>query len=596
MDWTCNVCGWALKDAKNWDSDSICPLCERKGDESAAAGVEHQWMSSSDAVKALIEGRSLEGVFVQQLRLDDLKLENMRLVDCIVLHLSALRVHISGDADCSGTRFVRRAVLGGLRIEGNLDFSGAQIDAMSVRGARVGGDLSFEEAKVGEALYISGVVVEGFSSLRSADVAGEVHIGESLFKDEVDLTGATILGPTTIDATHFERGLELRDVSCLGSVELDSLELSGWVDMLGADFHRPVRFHTTSFHRGVDLQYAHFRDSLDAQNVEFKGEAYLRHARIDGNFSLQHSRCDERVDLREVEVLGTTRFEEVQFRKGVYLSRSHVRGQLEWKMVSIDDRLRATHLSVEGPFSLLNCKLRGDVELACAHLEKELDLTGTEIRGELDLCSARIGKSADLAQLKLLGGLRIKGLKAPDLNVELEQVVTNLSSERQREWATAAEEWQLLQDAFERRKRSSDFDEAFLKTRQMLRRSASRGLGRIWRVLELVLVEWGTGYGTRPARVLGLSAAIILLFAALYSGFTGAIIFEGSELQEVGFHAARFVDYIYFSIVTFTTLGYGDMHPSYYGNLKYIVAMEAFVGAFLMALFAGTLARKIIRQ
>jgi hypothetical protein len=94
MDWTCNVCGWALKDAKNWDSDSICPLCERKGDERAAAGVEHQWMSSSDAVKALIEGRSLEGVFVQQLRLDDLKLENMRLVDCIVLHLSALRVHM----------------------------------------------------------------------------------------------------------------------------------------------------------------------------------------------------------------------------------------------------------------------------------------------------------------------------------------------------------------------------------------------------------------------------------------------------------------------------------------------------------------------
>ena len=46
----------------------------------------------------------------------------------------------------------------------------------------------------------------------------------------------------------------------------------------------------------------------------------------------------------------------------------------------------------------------------------------------------------------------------------------------------------------------------------------------------------------------------------------------------------------YFSGVTFTTLGYGDIKPQ--GLVRYVAMMEAGLGAFLMALFVFSFTRR----
>lgn len=50
---------------------------------------------------------------------------------------------------------------------------------------------------------------------------------------------------------------------------------------------------------------------------------------------------------------------------------------------------------------------------------------------------------------------------------------------------------------------------------------------------------------------------------------------------------------VYFSTVTFTTLGYGDYHPV--GWVKLIAAAEAFLGAVTIALLTVIFARRFIR-
>lgn len=50
---------------------------------------------------------------------------------------------------------------------------------------------------------------------------------------------------------------------------------------------------------------------------------------------------------------------------------------------------------------------------------------------------------------------------------------------------------------------------------------------------------------------------------------------------------------MYYSLVTFTTLGYGDMHPT--GWLKALSAIEALTGAVFMALIVAVIARKWMR-
>jgi len=96
------------------------------------------------------------------------------------------------------------------------------------------------------------------------------------------------------------------------------------------------------------------------------------------------------------------------------------------------------------------------------------------------------------------------------------------------------------------------------------------------------------GYGEKPLRPLLAGVAVILACALVYWLFSGAC--HSTATAEV----AGFFDSLYFSIVTFTTLGYGDLRPIA-TTFRLIAAGEALSGAALMALFVVSLARRFTR-
>ena len=64
-----------------------------------------------------------------------------------------------------------------------------------------------------------------------------------------------------------------------------------------------------------------------------------------------------------------------------------------------------------------------------------------------------------------------------------------------------------------------------------------------------------------------------------------AVIHQSNGLEGLDNRAANFLDYLYFSIVTWTTLGYGDLHPSEAGRL--FAAFQALLGYVYTALLVG---------
>ena len=93
------------------------------------------------------------------------------------------------------------------------------------------------------------------------------------------------------------------------------------------------------------------------------------------------------------------------------------------------------------------------------------------------------------------------------------------------------------------------------------------------------------GYGEQPGKVILSAILIILLFAFLFMGFG----ISNVDIERIT--TKNFFDCIYFSTVTFTTLGYGDFRPLE-GWGRVLAGSEAFIGAFMMALFVYTFARK----
>ncbi|PKI17226.1 ion channel [Colwellia sp. 12G3] len=110
------------------------------------------------------------------------------------------------------------------------------------------------------------------------------------------------------------------------------------------------------------------------------------------------------------------------------------------------------------------------------------------------------------------------------------------------------------------------------------------------------LVDIFCGYGEAPLRIIGLSLAIIFICAIIYA-FTGlsyggdiqAITAEQSLNENMSF----FFSSLYYSVVTFTTLGYGDFTPV--GVSRAIAAIEAFTGSFTIALFVVVFVKKMTR-
>lgn len=83
--------------------------------------------------------------------------------------------------------------------------------------------------------------------------------------------------------------------------------------------------------------------------------------------------------------------------------------------------------------------------------------------------------------------------------------------------------------------------------------------------------------------LLGLIVVIILLFAVVYS--SGGIVFSGSSDIQQGALSPN--DFLYYSVVTFTTLGYGDFQPDQ--NQRIVAALQAFLGFLFMPIVIAEL-------
>jgi hypothetical protein len=128
----------------------------------------------------------------------------------------------------------------------------------------------------------------------------------------------------------------------------------------------------------------------------------------------------------------------------------------------------------------------------------------------------------------------------------------------------------------------TDFD-----TLPLIRKTARLASG-IRLLPELLFGKLLFGYGERPVRVLIASVVIILLCAVYYTR-TGTLLYEGQPAEPSFFQS------LYFSTITFTTLGYGDIHPSPEGLARMVAMAEAVAGGCLMALFVVCLSKRFSR-
>jgi hypothetical protein len=217
-----------------------------------------------------------------------------------------------------------------------------------------------------------------------------------------------------------------------------------------------------------------------------------------------------------------------------------------------------------------------------------------------DLKSAKLN-CANLEQTNLLG-VKWKGCKIENIIIgsKLSQEILAKKSLKDKNIEEAIDYFEQAEEVYRDLRKHSEQEGIFTLSGDLIQKELTMRRMQMPKYslkrLTSKTVDLFCGYGEAPLRIVGISILLILFCAILYT-FTG-LNYQGEFLayntnQTSSENFDFFLSSLYYSVVTFTTLGYGDFTPI--GISRAIAAIEAFTGSFTIALFVVVFVKKMTR-
>lgn len=332
----------------------------------------------------------------------------------------------------------------------------------------------------------------------------------------------------------------------------------GNVSFSGANFDETaVSFRRAKFADGdVEFGFTHFRESsLSFEDVEFgKGEVTFMLAQFgEGNIFFNGAQFGEgRVNFFSANLSAEIISYENCQAEAVYFENVIFRNYIDLRFKRIDK------LVIE------DCKVEKIMQCDTANIAK-----------------LSFFKTINLGQIYLQWENIFDGKKnaIEQCNIEFWDEDGN---PKQREFTAEelASQFRMLKENFHNIGYYDDEDKAYRAYMKYHTNTPKRFLLKIFGLIG--------GYGTRPGRVL-LTALVTIFGFGLLQWWQQWISFTNGTT----FHS-KFLESIYFSGITFFTIGFGDITPvNAAGGLAAV--LEGFLGVTLMSYFTVALVRKLLR-
>ena len=228
---------------------------------------------------------------------------------------------------------------------------------------------------------------------------------------------------------------------------------------------------------------------------------------------------------------------------------------------------------------------------------KEANLSSTQLQGAnlsrtqlqkanlsySNLRDAEFNERTDLQDVNLFQ-CKLENSTIKNAYNNLDKIVIQ---EKEKKYLEAKEVYLILKNYF-REEGLYDISGKYYYREKLMERACNRQNRQWGKWFFNHLLEKVAGYGERPERVICWWIGLILLFAIIYIEGNG-ITMPGNSSYNLVFREA-----LYFSGVTFTTLGFGDLAPKP-GIFQIFSLLEAFLGAIFIAMFIFVFARKMTK-
>jgi len=415
------------------------------------------------------------------------------------------------------------------------------------------------------------------------------YFGETTFQGYANFEGATFQGKAYFFETTFKGYANFKKTSFKGKADFWEATFQGYAKFEGATFQGAVIFLDTIFKGNTYFVGATFQEDVLCWKTIFKGNAYFLGATFheDSNFL-------------ETTFQGDADFRVKNFVKGLTLTKFRL---LSGKKLNLKVRNNIETISLERAY-LENTYL--DIELVEGVL---IDFTDASLK------NTKIKK--DQIENHILQEKKKKFYDAQEIYLLLKNNFHSIGQYEDERWACLKEK---------EMERKSYYSNVFTKNTENKEEKNEKKCQKDKKLKDILysncrkIKEFGKwiwscfcnaiyGYGEKPWNVILSAGILIFVFAILFSfigianpeiidlkGITvnlnnGNIVDSASKGLLKNNVIRNIPDSLYFSLITFTTLGYGDFRPLE-GLGRILAGSEAFIGAFMMALFVYTFARR----
>ncbi len=335
-----------------------------------------------------------------------------------------------------------------------------------------------------------------------------------------------------------------------------------WSNVPGSEFVA-ANFRKAEFHKDAIFDGIVFKGYTSFWKTKFLGEASFERALFKGQVIFKKADFQELASFLRVQFQETANFKEAKFHGEATFSAAEF-----WKY--------ATFLGAE---------VEKGLDFNAVEFHKRASISPKFIKGEV-LFIAAVLENISLVSLNLdkNASIDFTDARLRSTGIKREEVKDHITQERKDNFLEAKDIYLLLKNNFHSLGRYDDESWAFKKEKDMERKSYFHARSLRW----LGSMFWNLlyGYGERPFRIFGWCGFLLLFSSFVYWLSRGVFHVTGTDLVPVG----DYWNNLYFSVVTFTTLGYGDFRPI--GTVRILASVEALLGIFLIALFIFAFARK----
>jgi len=335
------------------------------------------------------------------------------------------------------------------------------------------------------------------------------------------------------------------------------------IELLGGDYKR-LKINDSVIRKSFFIRFINC-EKARIDNVIFEGNLIVENSDI-GKLNVNTSKFDGDLLFQEVNILNDFILDKIKGNQN---------------LIFIDCRF-------EG-LSKLELEVNGELDFSQCSFYKNSEINFDEINGRISLYKTNFSDKCYL-EYELLEN---KGYEPLIFEDDLKKTKWNFL---------------IVSSIYKSSGRTEQYLETFYyfkKYERLERKSKNKDN---YNFLEY-LIEISTKYYTSWERTLLSMGLIIVAFFIIYCIFPNLLIYKDTVIShqslfktifemcetstfEINFLISKFGNALYFTIITFTTVGYGDIMPLNW--MKLVVSLESFLGVFFTASFVVTLSRRFL--